>query len=58
MHNEHMCGQVALTTGYNQHLSSNNVCEQNGESSFGQITSKHRKLFNENSNIYTISKND
>ena len=38
LHNEHIYGHVALTTGYSQHLSSNKVCEQNGESSFGQIT--------------------
>ena len=45
VHREHMYGQVALTTGYNQHLSSNNDCEQNGESSFGHITfSQYRPL--------------
>jgi len=38
VHSEHIYGQVARTTGYNQHLSSNKDCEQNGESSFGHTT--------------------
>lgn len=38
VHKEHIYGQVARTTGYNQHLSSNRDCEQNGESSFGHTT--------------------
>ena len=42
-----MYGHVALTTGYNQHLSSNNVVEQKGESSLGHMT-KIYKLINSN----------
>ena len=38
VHREHMYGHVALTTGYSQHLSSNKVVEQNGESSLGHTT--------------------